>query len=380
MDNKEQIRKLRDYAELAWASYGYFDLVGKKFDIKDKDKIVTFEDVLDITHKDSKIVDERRIKVGKLDGEFGKEQAKRFFERYKLITHQENTDSGFSATLFEDLGEIDKSTGKRKEVPKDSKYILVFRGTEFKLEQIKDLINDYYIGTNNDELYASLHNINNDGITILNSPKDYMGASVVKRNYEFESSITHPKHFFNCPDVESGNFIKNLKNFNGALFFLESTIQTAQAKLDFDNIKEYDSYNIAQYKNEFKNKCLSERIRAIYRNSWVFGMQINIEYDKDLQEFTNTWYLTLQENHQSVTNFVESFCEKLGYIPPRVNEQNTNESGYNIKYDIITIMRIKQNLSNNIYIKKHLSSVLRQWYIFYKLQYRIFPNALQNYM
>lgn len=30
MENKEQIKKLRDNAELAMASYGYFNLVGKK--------------------------------------------------------------------------------------------------------------------------------------------------------------------------------------------------------------------------------------------------------------------------------------------------------------------------------------------------------------
>lgn len=36
MTNKEQIKKLRDNAELAMAAYGYFHLVGKKFDNKDK--------------------------------------------------------------------------------------------------------------------------------------------------------------------------------------------------------------------------------------------------------------------------------------------------------------------------------------------------------
>ena len=41
MNNKELIQKLRDYAELAWASYGYFDLVGKTIidALKDLDKI-----------------------------------------------------------------------------------------------------------------------------------------------------------------------------------------------------------------------------------------------------------------------------------------------------------------------------------------------------
>ncbi len=65
-------------------------------------------------------------------------QAKRFFERYDLLIHQPNTESGFSATLFQ-----------HKE---SNKYTLAIRGTEFKLDQIKDLINDYYIGTNNDDL------------------------------------------------------------------------------------------------------------------------------------------------------------------------------------------------------------------------------------
>ncbi|EIB61923.1 hypothetical protein [Campylobacter jejuni] len=49
MDNKQQINKLRDMAELAQASYGYFHYADNKFDIKDEDKIVTFENVLDIT-------------------------------------------------------------------------------------------------------------------------------------------------------------------------------------------------------------------------------------------------------------------------------------------------------------------------------------------
>lgn len=43
MNNKEQIKKLRDNAELAWASYGYFDFIDKQysFDEKDKDKFKT---------------------------------------------------------------------------------------------------------------------------------------------------------------------------------------------------------------------------------------------------------------------------------------------------------------------------------------------------
>ncbi|EIE2823214.1 hypothetical protein LC526_000997 [Campylobacter jejuni] len=39
MDNKQQINKLRDMAELAQASYGYFHYVDNKFDIKDEDNV-----------------------------------------------------------------------------------------------------------------------------------------------------------------------------------------------------------------------------------------------------------------------------------------------------------------------------------------------------
>ena len=145
MTNKERIKKLRDNAELAMASYGYFHLVGKKFHKKSKTRqkdTITQTDILDLTYNKYIAVESNphkpddEIKVGKLDGDFTPNQTQRFFSRYDLLIHQPNTESGFSATLFQN---------------KESKeYTLAIRGTEFKLEQIKDLINDYYIGTNND--------------------------------------------------------------------------------------------------------------------------------------------------------------------------------------------------------------------------------------
>ena len=115
MTNKQQIKKLRDNAELAWASYGYFDLVGKKFDIKDEriknspridNLTITQTDLLDLTYNKYIAVESNphkpddEIKVGKLKGDFTPTQAKRFFSRYDLLIHQPNTESGFSATLF----------------------------------------------------------------------------------------------------------------------------------------------------------------------------------------------------------------------------------------------------------------------------------------
>ncbi|RDU59870.1 hypothetical protein CQA53_11210, partial [Helicobacter didelphidarum] len=189
MDNKVLIKKLRDNAELAWVSYGYFHLLKdnkgiprKRYALDEqgnkitdnsylrgyKEIEVTFADILNIKLNGQEVLINQTasnkflsnisnkfddtFNFDKLDGDFSPLQAKRFFERYKLVEHCPNTSSGFSATLFEDLGEIDKSTGERKEVPKDSKYILAFRGTEMGSDKIKAMLKDFYedflLGTN----------------------------------------------------------------------------------------------------------------------------------------------------------------------------------------------------------------------------------------
>ena len=117
MNNKRQIEKLRDNAELAWSAYGYFDLIGKRFDkkiLKDIDRestpIITQTDILDSTYKGYKIYapplpslpNLKPEKIGTLNGDFSPTQAKKFFEKYELLNHQHNTTSGLSATLFQD--------------------------------------------------------------------------------------------------------------------------------------------------------------------------------------------------------------------------------------------------------------------------------------
>ena len=127
MNNKQQIQKLRDNAELAMASYGYFHLIGKKIkndedEYGDKaNKPITLHDILDMTYNKHIAVESNphkpddEIKVGTLKGDFSPLQAKRFFERYDLLIHQPNTESGFSATLF---GE------KRKQKNTESKGVI----------------------------------------------------------------------------------------------------------------------------------------------------------------------------------------------------------------------------------------------------------------
>ncbi|RDU60893.1 hypothetical protein CQA53_10590, partial [Helicobacter didelphidarum] len=101
--------------------------------------IITPADILDITYK-YYLDDNGKPKNGLLDdklfdGDFSPLQAKRFFERYDLLEHCPNTDSGFSATLF---GEKRKQKNiESKEISYTAEYgyinyILAFRGTELK--------------------------------------------------------------------------------------------------------------------------------------------------------------------------------------------------------------------------------------------------------
>ena len=139
MTNKQQIQKSRDNAELAWASYGYFHLVGKKFANKKEYKgrentEITLHDTLDSAYK-GYVTSEHTILINpeELGGDFGKIQTQRFFEKYDLLKHQRNTISGFSATLFKDT-QADS---------KNSQYILAIRGTEVT-KDVEKMLQDFY--------------------------------------------------------------------------------------------------------------------------------------------------------------------------------------------------------------------------------------------
>ena len=144
-NNKEQIKKLRDNAELAIAAYGYFHLANPKYDFNkdstDKERLEYFrekiaknqtaiptpEDILNMEHKyfkdnNGKPKDSWYHKHF-LGGDFSPLQVKRFFEKYDLLIHQPNTESGFSATLFQN---------------KESKeFTLAIISTESKCDGIK---------------------------------------------------------------------------------------------------------------------------------------------------------------------------------------------------------------------------------------------------
>lgn len=149
------INKLKDNAELAQAAYGYFHLANPKYDFNkdstDKERLEYFrekiaknqtaiptpEDILNMEHKyfkdnNGKPKDSWYHKHF-LGGDFSPLQAKRFFERYDLLIHQPNTESGFSATLFGEKRKQTNTESKATQYTNDygyTNYILAFRGTE----------------------------------------------------------------------------------------------------------------------------------------------------------------------------------------------------------------------------------------------------------
>lgn len=89
---KETINNLKDYAELAWASYGYFHLVNGNFDKNILEKIerkenptITYQDILNVEYKNCKVIGLDRWgkeeSIGTLDGDFGENQAKHFLKK-----------------------------------------------------------------------------------------------------------------------------------------------------------------------------------------------------------------------------------------------------------------------------------------------------------
>ena len=165
---KTQINNLKDYAELAQASYFYFDFLNTRniFEldsnqekIQDKNSLrgyreikVNLEHVVSQKYKDKEVLIDLRqddawqskmlnffdekTNFDKLNGEFSELQAINFAKRYTIKFHQSNTFSGFSATLFYD---------KEKD-----KFIIGFRGTETDnfIGSVQDIAQDITLSLN----------------------------------------------------------------------------------------------------------------------------------------------------------------------------------------------------------------------------------------
>ena len=223
MENKLLINKMKNAAELAWAAYGYYDLMTNSdnqlfIEIQNKKnedfmkKDITLIDIMDNTFADYKVYKPQlspKFKpgvVGTLKGDMTPTQSKRFFDKYDMLIHQPNTESGFSATLFQN-----KET---------KEYTLAIRGTEFKLEQIKDLINDYYIGTNNNDMNRVIEQyfdmlffyeetlkplMQEKGITKINITGHSLGGYLAQRALIYCDSLYKDKLKFSPSEVYTFN-------------------------------------------------------------------------------------------------------------------------------------------------------------------------------
>ncbi|BAM32800.1 MULTISPECIES: hypothetical protein [Helicobacter] len=166
MTNKIMINRFKDMADCADASYALLDEVYKIDEwnkifgdnltkghivCDDIEIINSKKELLTIIKKDSNTTYARAIEARFcnemiIKDDDGKDKqiksikdislqatlshrTKNFVNRYELIHHIPNTLSGFSATIFRDLGELDTATNARK-LENDFSYIIAFRGTE----------------------------------------------------------------------------------------------------------------------------------------------------------------------------------------------------------------------------------------------------------
>ena len=128
-----------------------------------------------------------------------------------------------------------------------------------------------------------------------------------------------------------------------------------------------------------------KKIQEIYKHNWLYSSldETRIAYENDIQYFITQWKLTMNENHQSITSFVGSFCEKANIPYPHMININGNaiENWYfKFQYPAIEVKGNNQIIYNNEMFKQCLIMCLRFFYIIYHSQNNSFPFHLQGYM
>ena len=164
MENKLLINKMKNAAELAWAAYGYYDLMTSDTnqlfvvlkDEKGEDKTdssgnpvtqeITLTDIMDSNYVEHNVVGKDKWgkdfeTVGTLNGDFTPTQAKRFFDKYDLLdfypkfdTKNNKQQEGFHACLF---AEKRKQTNQET---KEASYTLAIRGSFDSTDYATDAI------------------------------------------------------------------------------------------------------------------------------------------------------------------------------------------------------------------------------------------------
>lgn len=262
---KETINNLKDYAELAQASYfnlefidnrNIFELDSNNEKISDifyprkykETKITLFhsisqkyynQEVLMNLQQGDDIFTKMRndanetFNFDKLNGEFSEIQARNFAKRYEIIFHQPNTLTGFSATLFSD---------KTK-----NRFIVAFRGTE--LTRINDIIQDIALSLNANPQSSALLDFLKEVKKIVrayNRPIIFVGHSLggylaqvaliyCDKKYKDELLFSPKEAYtFNAPSIYGWNLpnvVLNPNTIKILLDFLEKNLIDISEKL-----------------------------------------------------------------------------------------------------------------------------------------------------
>lgn len=273
---KQALNNLKDYAELAQASYFYFDLfkdsqgIPRKIyeldsnsnKIKDesyprgyKEIKITLEHIVSQKYCNQEVLvnlqqgDDIFTKMrndanetfnfDKLNGEFSEIQAKNFAKRYKIYLHQPNTLMGFSATLFYDTHK--------------DRFIVGFRGTETdfnkKMEILVDAIQDIALSLNANPQSSALLDFLKEVKKIVrayNRPIIFVGHSLggylaqvaliyCDKKYKDELLFSPKEAYtFNAPSIYGWNLpnvVLNPNTIKILLDFLEKNLIDISEKL-----------------------------------------------------------------------------------------------------------------------------------------------------
>lgn len=370
MDNKAKISILKDYAELTWASYFFFDLakdskgnprtiyeldknrekiIDTSFPRGYKEREITLEHIVSKKYQGQEVLpflEEEKspdkkltntfntpFNKEKLNGEFSSIQAQKFCKRYELIFHQPNTSSGFSATLFYDTQE--------------DKYIVSFRGTETNMQSvIRDIFQDISLTFGHNPQSSDLLDFLKEVSKIVrnkNIPIVFVGHSLggylaqvayiyCEKNYKETLAFSPSEVYtFNAPSMYGWNPLNPFLSpiiIKIALDFLGKNIIDISEKIThiFDDggveliaSAQYGAENrLALYTGEDSHSIVPitktlyfyEYLLALSNNEKIFVK----EKMQDSLDALNTY-------HQNLSRYFDSFLTKMdGYINRKIME------------------------------------------------------------
>lgn len=336
---KAKIDDLRDYAELAQASYFYFDLEG--YELKENNIKLTLNEIISLKYngkmagKKEQIGNEYHfIDKKELNGEFSEMQTNEFTKRYKIYFRQPNTASGFSATLFYDA--------------QKDRFIVGFRGTEGFLN--RDIIQDIALSANvNIQSFGLLDFLMNIGKIIhhYNKPIIFVGHSLggylaqwalIYCDDKYKDLLRFsPKevYTFNSPSIYGWNFPNIILNPNTI-----KILQEVFGKLSIDTSTKlthiYDDGGIkiiasAQYGSQNRLPIYtgqnSHSIATLTQTLYLYSYLLNCKENQS--KIANK---DLSQSIDCLNKFMESIIKAFSPISNRINKANNSLESSNNAY------------------------------------------------